>query len=64
MTAKKHPSKKFIKDLEAVFSKHNWTGSMIGISSEADANPCIPPKTPIVVHYTLNGKDYTKVVCV
>jgi len=66
MAKKKAPSKAFIKELDELFKKHGWTpGSLIGFDAVTDeANDCTPPKTVKIVHFTVNGKDFTKKICV
>ena len=65
MAKKKAPSKAFVKELDELFKKHGWTGSLIGFGdATVDANDCAPPRKVKIVHYTINGKDYTKKICV
>jgi hypothetical protein len=55
-----------MKDLKAVFDKHNWPGHPIGF---ADANPadsggCPPGTSPQTVSFQLpDGTQVTKTMC-
>jgi hypothetical protein len=57
-SSKAQPSDALLKDLKAVFEKHNWTGGAIGIHPEtvmgglgltAEGLDCHPPKQPTEV---------------
>ena len=61
MTEKKKPSPDMLRELKALFSKHNWPGSAIGLtssSSGADNLDCEPPAKPTLV--TIVHEDGTK----
>jgi hypothetical protein len=72
-SSKTHPSDALLKDLKAVFAKHNWTGGAIGIHPQtvtgglgltAEALDCHPPKqlTEISIHHP-DGTIEKKTVC-
>ena len=71
--ARKHPSPEMIRDIEATFSKHNWSGKPLGITSLTPAEkaslkqstPCPPGTTPKQVTYQLpDGTWVTTTICV
>lgn len=73
MTRKRRPSKALLRDIEAVFEKHNWPGTAVGIVAEAAAPPpasnkagCPPGTVPhdITVKDPQTGKWVTVTVCV
>jgi hypothetical protein len=69
MATRKHPSREMLKELDKVFTKHNWSGAAIGLrNSEADNDDpedCPPGTTPKKVTYKLpDGTWVTKTICV
>lgn len=74
MSTKKHPTKALLKDLKAVFEKHNWSGNAIGIAMSPDAHNnitaadntgCPGGALPQIVKYQLpNGTWVFKTICV
>jgi hypothetical protein len=61
MNKKSQPSTEMLKDLKALFHKHDWPGSAIGLTaSEANSSEtnCVPPKKPTLV--TIVHEDGTK----
>ena len=69
MAKRKKPHDKFIRDLNRVFGKHNWSGMPIGISpakqGAAGDGACPPGKTLKTITFQLpDGTWVTKDVCV
>jgi hypothetical protein len=69
MAARKHPSPEMLKDLNKLFTKHNWSGEAIGLQDAAgdleDTDDCPDGKTPKEVTYKLpDGTWVTKTICV
>lgn len=65
--AKKKPAKKmdFADDIERVFKKHNFAGTMIVKAAAAHGGPCPPNKTPHEIFYQRDdGTWVTKIVCI
>ena len=61
----KEPSPDMLRDLHAVFKKHNWSGHPVGIMDLEDSNDCPPGTTPKEVTVKLpDGTTVTKTICV
>ena len=64
---KKKPSEDMLRELKALFKKHNWPGSAIGLThtlvGDNDLN-CIPPAKPTLVTIVHeDGTHEAKMVC-
>jgi hypothetical protein len=64
---KKKPSDDLLRELQALFTKHKWSGSAIGLtgSSAGDNNlDCVPPAKPTLVTIVHeDGTKESKMVC-
>jgi hypothetical protein len=76
MSKKMHPTPEMVRDLQMVFTKHNWSGQPIGLvqpkslidnqaNGEEDPDNCPEGKVPQTVTYRLpNGDEVNKTICV
>ncbi len=70
MAKRKRNTDAFVKDLLAVFDKHNWSGEEISIhpaetltATEDHPPPCNPGEVPVVIVLRENGFNKRIVVC-
>jgi hypothetical protein len=65
MAVRKRPSPEMLKDLNKLFTKHNWSGAAIGLQDLEESDDCPDGKTPKEVTYKLpDGTWVTKTICV
>lgn len=62
---KKKPTEEFLKDIQEVFDKHNWSGDPIGLipATALESITCVPPTKPVTVIVMENGQLVKKTFC-
>ncbi len=66
MAKKKIPTEEFIKEIQELFQKHNWSGNPVGLTPATTTEAtitCVPPSKPHIVSVWENGKLVKKTYC-